>query len=102
MRREIRLSASHFIDCTGTAILGILAGAPTMFGIESADEFGESHAPAERLDQHHGHTVFFRTRMADEPVLKMVSGQTLSNVSLGIAIPCIVDGQVTAVTVLAG
>jgi hypothetical protein len=66
--REIRISASHFIDCTGTAILGILAGAPTMFGVESTDEFGESLAPAERLDQHHGHTVFFRTRMADEPV----------------------------------
>ena len=66
--REIRISGSQFIDCTGTAILGILAGAPTMFGIEGADEYGESHAPPERLDQHHGHTIFFRTRMADEPV----------------------------------
>ncbi len=66
--REIRITGSQFIDCTGTAILGILAGAPTMFGIEGADEYGESHAPPERLDQHHGHTVFFRTRMADEPV----------------------------------
>ena len=66
--REIRIAASQFIDCTGTAILGILAGAPTMFGIEGADEYGESHAPPQRLDQHHGHTIFFRTRMADEPV----------------------------------
>lgn len=66
--REIRISGSQFIDCTGTAILGILAGAPTMFGIEAAHEYGESHAPPERLDQHHGHTIFFRTRMADEPV----------------------------------
>jgi len=66
--REIRLSGSQFIDCTGTAILGLLAGTPTMFGIEGADEFGESHAPAQRLDRHHGHTIFFRTRMADEPV----------------------------------
>ena len=66
--REIRISGSQFIDCTGTAILGILAGAPTMFGIEAAAEYGESHAPPERLDQHHGHTIFFRTRMADEPV----------------------------------
>ena len=66
--REIRITGSQFIDCTGTAILGILAGAPTMFGIEGADEYGESHAPPERLDQHHGHTVFFRTRMAGEPV----------------------------------
>lgn len=66
--REIRLSASQFIDCSGTAILGILAGAPTMFGVESAAEYGESLAPEERLDQHHGHTVFFRTKMAEHPV----------------------------------
>ena len=66
--REIRITASQFIDCSGTAILGILAGVPTMFGVESADEFGESLAPPERLDQHHGHTVFFRTRIADTPV----------------------------------
>lgn len=70
--REVRLSASQFIDCSGTAILGLLAGAPTMFGVESSAEFGESLAPDEHLDQHHhqhhGHTVFFRTRMADGPV----------------------------------
>ena len=66
--REVRIAGSQFIDCTGTAILGILAGAPTMFGIEASDEFGEGLAPPERLDEHHGHTVFFRTRIADEPV----------------------------------
>ncbi|MEC9113990.1 MAG: FAD-dependent oxidoreductase, partial [Actinomycetota bacterium] len=66
--REIRVAASQFIDCSGTAILGILAGVPTMFGVEAAEEFGESLAPPERLDQHHGHTVFFRTRIADAPV----------------------------------
>ncbi len=66
--REIRIAGSQFIDCSGTAILGLLAGVPTMFGIEASDEYGESHAPPERLDQHHGHTIFFRTRMADEPV----------------------------------
>ena len=66
--REIRILGSQFIDCTGTAILGMLAGAPTMFGIEGADEYGESHAPPKRLDQHHGHTIFFRTHIADEPV----------------------------------
>ncbi len=66
--REIRIPAGQFIDCTGTAILGILAGVPTMWGIEGADEYGESHAPPERLDQHHGNTIFFRTRLADEPV----------------------------------
>ncbi|MGB1645515.1 MAG: FAD-dependent oxidoreductase, partial [Ilumatobacteraceae bacterium] len=66
--KEIRIAGAQFIDCTGTAILGMLSGAPTMFGIESASEFGESHAPPERLDQHHGHTLFFRTREAEYPV----------------------------------
>ncbi|CAB4708581.1 MAG: FAD-dependent oxidoreductase [Actinobacteria bacterium] len=65
---ERRLSAPLFIDCTGTAILGLLAGAPTMFGIESRAEFGESLAPDEHLEQHHGHTIFFRTREADHAV----------------------------------
>lgn len=66
--REVRLVGAQFIDCSGTAILGILAGAPTMFGIEASSEFNESLAPAERRDEHHGHTLFFRTRMADQPV----------------------------------
>ncbi|KAL7953172.1 FAD dependent oxidoreductase domain-containing protein [Trichoderma compactum] len=43
--REIRLSASHFIDCSGKAILEIYAGAETLFGRESKDEYGESLAP---------------------------------------------------------
>ncbi|MFC7449608.1 FAD-dependent oxidoreductase [Rhodococcus daqingensis] len=66
--RESRFRAPVFIDCSGTAILGLLAGAETLFGHESHAEFGESLAPADRVDMHHGNTVFFRTRMADAPV----------------------------------
>jgi hypothetical protein len=66
--RERRFAAPLFIDCTGTAILGILAGVETRFGRESRSEFGEDLAPGEHLDEHHGHTVFFRTREADHPV----------------------------------
>lgn len=65
--RERRFRATAFIDCTGTAILGLLSGAETMFGCESQAEFGESLAPPERVESHHGNTVFFRTRMADQP-----------------------------------
>lgn len=65
--REIRVRATTFIDCTGTAILGLLAGADTMFGYEARDEFGEELAPEHHVDSHHGNTVFFRTRMAEEP-----------------------------------
>jgi hypothetical protein len=66
--REIALRAPTFIDCSGTAILGVLAGAETTFGQESRSDFGESLAPEHADQMHHGHTVFFRTRMAQEPV----------------------------------
>ncbi|MFI5497485.1 FAD-dependent oxidoreductase [Nocardia asteroides] len=63
---ERRFSAPIVIDCSGTAIVGLLAGARTLFGHESTAEYGEPTAPAEHLDQHHGHTLFFRTRDSDE------------------------------------
>ena len=66
--RETRYNAPIFIDCTGTAIVGLLAGAETRNGQESKNEFGESLAPKKADDMHHGNTVFFRTRMAAEPV----------------------------------
>lgn len=65
--KESRLTARTFIDCTGQAILGLLAGAETLSGQEARDEFGEPTAPEQRDDMHHGNTLFFRTRMADEP-----------------------------------
>lgn len=66
--RESRYRAPVFIDCSGTAILGVLAGAETLYGQEAQSEFGESLAPEHHDDMHHGNTVFFRTRMADSPV----------------------------------
>jgi hypothetical protein len=66
--RESRYCANVFIDCTGTAIVGLLAGADTLFGQESRAEYGESLAPEHRDDMHHGNTVFFRTRKAQTPV----------------------------------
>ncbi|MGY3555492.1 FAD-dependent oxidoreductase [Williamsia sp. R60] len=66
--RELRLRAPVVIDCSGTAIIGLLAGARTLYGNESAAEHDEPSAPPERLEQHHGHTLFFRTREHDAPV----------------------------------
>lgn len=65
---ETRLAAPTFVDCTGTAILGLLAGAETLSGVEAKDEHDEPSAPDEHVDVHHGNTVFFRTRLADHPV----------------------------------
>jgi hypothetical protein len=64
----MRFSAPVFIDCSGKAILGLHSGAETLYGQESQAEYGESLAPAHADNMHHGHTVFFRTRMADSPV----------------------------------
>lgn len=65
---ERRFKGRMFIDTTGTAMLGVLAGAETQFGRESRAEYGESYAPEVADDMHHGNTLFFRTRMADQPV----------------------------------
>lgn len=65
---ERRFRAPFFIDTTGTAMVGHLAGADTMSGREGSDEYGESYAPEHGDAMHHGNTLFFRTQMADHPV----------------------------------
>jgi hypothetical protein len=65
--QERRFAAPVFIDTTGTAILGLLAGAEILSGREAHDEFGEYYAPEQRDEEHHGNTVFFRTKLADGP-----------------------------------
>jgi hypothetical protein len=66
--QETRFTAPLFIDCTGTAILGRLAGAETLTGQEGRAAFGEPTAPEVGDDMHHGNTLFFRTRMAEHAV----------------------------------
>lgn len=65
---ERRFRAAMFIDTTGTAMLGVLAGAATLFGREARSEYNEAYAPDVADDMHHGNTLFFRTGMADHPV----------------------------------
>ena len=65
---ERRFTGSIFIDTTGTAMIGVLAGAQTMFGREARAAFDERYAPDAADDMHHGNTLFFRTRMTDHPV----------------------------------
>jgi FAD dependent oxidoreductase len=65
---ERRFRGRMFIDTSGTAALGVLVGAETMFGREARAETGEPYAPEVADDMHHGNTLFFRTRMADHPV----------------------------------
>lgn len=65
---ERRFTARMFIDTSGVAMLGVLAGAETMFGREARSEYDEPYAPEVADHMHHGNTLFFRTRMADHPV----------------------------------
>ncbi len=64
---ETRFRAPVFIDTTGGAILGQIAGAELLSGQEGRDEYGEPRAPEQGDGMHHGNTVFFRTRIGDEP-----------------------------------
>jgi len=66
--QERRFMGRMFIDASGTAMLGILTGAETLFGREARSEFDEAYAPETADSMHHGHTLFFRTRMAEHPV----------------------------------
>lgn len=65
---ERRFKGKMFIDTSGVAMLGVLAGAETLFGREARSQYDEPYAPEVADDMHHGNTLFFRTRMADEPV----------------------------------
>jgi hypothetical protein len=65
---ERRFRGRTFIDASGAAILGVLTGAETMFGREARSEFDEPYAPEVADNMHHGNTLFFRTRMAEQPV----------------------------------
>jgi len=66
--QELRFKGRMFIDTSGVAMLGILAGAETLFGREARADFDEPYAPEVADNMHHGNTLFFRTRMADHPV----------------------------------
>ncbi len=65
---ERRIRGRMFIDATGTAMVGVLAGAETLYGREARSAFGESYAPEVADEMHHGNTLFFRTRMAHHAV----------------------------------
>lgn len=64
---EHRFKGRMFVDTSGVARLGLLAGAETMYGREARSEYNESYAPEQGDDMHHGNTLFFRTGMLDEP-----------------------------------
>jgi hypothetical protein len=57
---ELVIRANHFIDCTGDALLGHLAGCEWRMGSESREETGEIHAPAEASSDTMGNSIHIR------------------------------------------
>lgn len=53
-------SSKIFVDATGNATLGYLAGAEYRVGSESADEFNEPHAPSVANNNRMGNTLLFK------------------------------------------
>jgi hypothetical protein len=69
---QVRLTAPYFVDCTGDGWIGYWAGAETMYGRESAGEYGESWdkygelwSPSEPDNRVLGASVLWRSREAD-------------------------------------
>ena len=63
-----RLAAPLFCDASGDGIVGFLAGAAFRVGAEGRGEFGEGLAPEQPNSELLGHSLYFYTRDAGEPV----------------------------------
>lgn len=65
--KELLLTAEQFVDATGDATVGALAGAETRYGREARSEFGEPLAPTNADDVTLGSTITMRARKGDQP-----------------------------------
>ena len=66
--KELLLRGVQFIDATGDATVGYLAGAEYRYGREARSEFGEPLAPVVADDSTLGSTITMRARRIDQPV----------------------------------
>lgn len=66
--RLIRFESPLFLDCSGDALVGFLAGARHRMGREGRAEFGEIWAPEQPDIITLGSTIFFYTKDAGHPV----------------------------------
>lgn len=66
--KTLRLSGKMFIDCTGDALVGHLAGCEWRMGTESHDEFGEILAPLDASTDVMGNSIHFKLKDMGRPV----------------------------------
>lgn len=62
------ITAPLFCDASGDGVVGFLAGAAFRIGSESRSEFGEQLAPAAASKELLGHTIYFYSKDAGQPV----------------------------------
>ncbi|WP_259363473.1 FAD-dependent oxidoreductase [Microbacterium esteraromaticum] len=65
--RRIRFRSPAYVDCSGDALVGHLAGAEYMIGRESREDFGESWAPDATDSELLGSTILFYSKDAGHP-----------------------------------
>lgn len=65
---QLVIAAKLFIDCTGDAIVGDLAGCEWRMGSEGRAEFNEPHAPKEPSRDTMGNSIHFKAKDMGKPV----------------------------------
>jgi hypothetical protein len=65
--KELRFRAPLFADCTGDAVIGVLAGAEWRMGREAREQTGETFAPDKADRQLLGNGNYWRAKQADRP-----------------------------------
>jgi hypothetical protein len=78
------LKATLFCDASGDGIVGFLAGAAFRMGAESKLEFGEAFAPHMAFGELLGHSIYFYSKDADQPVPFVPPSYALKNIEKAI------------------
>jgi hypothetical protein len=77
---EYELKAPLFCDASGDGIVSFLAGAAFRMGAESRDEFGESLAPDSNYGELLGHSLYFYSKEAPQPVKYVAPDYALKDI----------------------
>ena len=77
---DYKLNAPLFCDATGDGIVGFLSGAAFRMGAESKHEFGELFAGEESSAELLGHSLYFYSKRADQPIKYVPPAFALKNI----------------------
>lgn len=77
---EYKLNAPLFCDASGDGVVGFLSGAAFRMGAESKHEFGELFAGDESSGELLGHSLYFYSKRADQPVKYVPPAFALENI----------------------